>query len=350
MLGAIDSLNFLPIFCVVSAEEVAMANLNRRRSIVFPVILITVGAMFLYRSWRPDFDPWPILWTYWPLILVFVGLAKIWDYSRRPQAAAPSGDPNSGGTTGTGRNFSVGTTVAVLALAVVLVVVLWHGSGRIRARNSGGSLRHENHIVDAQGAKTVHASIAMAAGELIITGDTGHLLDGSFDFRDGRGTPEVRYNISGDTGDLSIEEPHFGTNFVVPGNDHTNWNLRFGDKVPLEMDVNMGAGEGQLRLRGLPITKLDLNIGAGRVEADLTGERKKDLQADISGGVGEAVIRLPKNVGVVVDVSGGLGSVDTRGLKEDGDRYLNDAYGHTPATIHLHISGGIGSISLVQEP
>jgi hypothetical protein len=116
------------------------------------------------------------------------------------------------------------------------------------------------------------------------------------------------------------------------------------------MDINLGAGEGHLRLRGLPVTKLDLNIGAGRVDADLTGDRKKDLEADISGGVGEAVIRLPKNVGVVADVSGGLGSIDTHGLKKDGDQYTNDSYGHTPATIHLHISGGIGSISLTQEP
>jgi hypothetical protein len=88
----------------------------------------------------------------------------------------------------------------------------------------------------------------------------------------------------------------------------------------------------------------------GRVDADLTGDRKKDLEADISGGVGAATIRLPKNVGVVAEVSGGLGSIDTHGLKKDGDQYVNDSYGHTPATIHLHISGGIGSISLTQEP
>jgi hypothetical protein len=327
-----------------------MPNPNRRASVVFPVILITLGGLFLYRSWNPEFNPWPILGTYWPLILVFIGLGKIWDYSRQRQTIAPSGDPNSGAPGGAGRSFSAGTTVAMLAFVVVLVVLLWHGSGRIRARNGGGFLRHENHTVDAQGAKSVHASIEMGAGELVITGDTSHLLDGSFDFREGHGAPEVRYNVSDGVGDLSVEETHSATNVVVPGNNHTNWNLRFGGQLPLEMEVNLGAGEGQLRLRELPITKLELNIGAGRVQADLTGDRKKDLEADISGGVGEAVIRLPKNVGVIADVSGGLGSVDARGLKKDDDRYINDAYGHTPATIHLHISGGIGSITLVQEP
>lgn len=327
-----------------------MPNAYRRTSIVFPVLLITVGAMFLYRSWNPEFNPWPVLGTYWPLILVFIGLGKIWDYTRQRQAPSQAADANSGAPAGAGRDFSVGTTVAVVAVVAVLVILLWHGSGRIRARDGGGFMRHESHMVDAQSAKTVSASIQMAAGELTIGSGTSHLLDGSFDFRDGHGTPEVRYNVSDGKGDLSVEETHSGTNIVIPGNNHTNWNLRFGNQVPLEMTVNMGAGEGQLHLRDLPVTKLELNIGAGRVDADLTGERRKDLQADISGGVGEALIHLPKNVGVIADVSGGLGSVNTRGLKKDGDQYVNDAYGHSPATIRLHISGGIGSISLVQEP
>src|SRR5713226_9533723 len=42
----------------------------RRVSLVFPIILITVGGLFLFANWRPGFDPVPILWTYWPLILV----------------------------------------------------------------------------------------------------------------------------------------------------------------------------------------------------------------------------------------------------------------------------------------
>src|SRR5262249_17366682 len=139
-------------------------------------------------------------------------------------------------------------------------------------------------------------------------------------------------------------------NIVLPGNrSGTTWNLRLGNQVPMELEIVLGAGEGQLHLRDLPITRLELHVGAGRVEADLTGNRQSDLEAEISGGVGQATIRLPKAVGVVADVSGGLGSVDTRGLKKDGDQYVNEAYGHTPATIHLHISGGIGSISLIEE-
>src|SRR4029077_18440644 len=101
-----------------------MVNRNHRTSVVFPVILVALGSLFLYHSWHPNFDPWPLLWTYWPLILVFIGLARIWDYSQRRQF-----DPATGAATGPSRSFSVGATVAVLAFAVVLIIVLWHGGG-----------------------------------------------------------------------------------------------------------------------------------------------------------------------------------------------------------------------------
>ena len=325
-----------------------MPNPTRRNSVVVPVILIVIGALFLLRSWRPEFSPWSILWTYWPLILIAVGLGKIWDYSRQRQSAADPSSPNAG----RGNAFSVGTTIAIVAFVLVVVAAMWHGGGRIRARNfGGGTMSHEEHVVDLQGAKKVNASIQMGAGELSIrSGETSHLLDGSFDYYSRRSVPEVRYNVSDGKGTLEIDESRSGPNILVPGNrSGPTWNLRLGNQVPMELDINLGAGEGQLHLRDLPITRLELNVGAGSVDVDLTGNRTQDLEATISGGVGEATIRLPKNIGVIADVSGGLGSVDTRGLKKDGSEYVNEAYGHTPVTIHLHISGGIGSINLIQE-
>ncbi|MGB7727008.1 MAG: hypothetical protein WBL50_03175, partial [Candidatus Acidiferrum sp.] len=119
--------------------------------------------------------------------------------------------------------------------------------------------------------------------------------------------------------------------------------------VPLELEIDVGAGRGDLNLANVDLTRLELNIGAGQANVDLTGERGKDLQAEIHGGVGEAVIRLPKNVGVVATVHGGLGSVDVHGLKEEDGEYTNAAYGKAPSTIHLTVEGGIGHIRLEEE-
>jgi hypothetical protein len=305
------------------------------RSLVFPLVLIIVGGLFLYANWRPEIDPWRILATYWPLILIFLGLGRIWDNTRR------------GGSTQT---YSSGLTIGVLAFVVVIGVLLWHGRSFSRGLEASSSMQHTTRTVEAGGVKDVRATVEMPAGELTVSGGSTKLLDASFDQRKSSGAPEVDYEHSGASGLLKISEgggDH--TNIVFPGREERNWNLRFGDGVPLDLKIDMGAGQGNLRLRGVPLTKLELNIGAGRVEVDLTGDRKEDLTANIEGGVGEADIRLPRNVGVIVQASGGIGSLDTDGLQKDGGSYVNAAYGKSPATIHLKVEGGIGHIILRLE-
>ena len=307
----------------------------RHSSPVFPILLITIGALFLYANWRPSFDPWPVLTTYWPLILIFLGLGKIWDVSRRRQN--PDAAPGS----------SVGVTIGVLAFILVLVVLLWHGHGFSHRRGFSSSLHHDARTVDLAGAKTVRADLSMGAGQLTLRGGSSHLLDADFDYYAREGSPQVEYAVDGGKGELKISQEGGEPNI---GGTNNTWSLHFSNSVPLDLKVDMGAGEGDLRLRDLDLTNLTVNMGAGRVEVDFTGDRKKDLQADIEGGVGQAVIRLPRKIGVVVHASGGIGTIDASGLKHDGDQYTNDAYGKSPVTIHLKVEGGVGQISLIQEP
>jgi hypothetical protein len=310
----------------------------RRTSLVFPILLITVGALYLYANWRPAFDPWPILETYWPLILIFIGLGKIWDNTRR------SKDPNASG------GLSVGATLGTLAFVFVVIVLLWHGHGFAHRHGAGYSIEHQSKTVERQGAKFVRAAIEMGAGDLFLSGGSNNLLEASFDYRASSGAPRVDYHVDGGTGDLTITESSSKTHVVIGPSSDNDWNLRLSNEVPVELKIDMGAGRGTLRLRELNLTRLQLNMGAGRIDVDLTGDRKQDLQGDIEGGVGEANIRLPKDVGVVVNASGGIGTIDAHGLKHNGDEYTNEAYGKSPATIHLKVEGGIGRINLTQEP
>lgn len=309
---------------------------NQRAPLVVPILLITVGALFLYANYRPAFDPWPILRAYWPLILVFVGLGKMWDSMRRREnSSVPAGS-------------SIGSTVAILAFVLVLILLFWHGHALSHDHRRSSFLQHQSSTVDRQKAQAVHALVQTGAGQLTVAGGANHLLDADFSYSDSFAAPNVEYHdVPGGTGELQVSQDHDTTTFGV---SHNDWNLRFSNDVPLELEVKMGAGKGDFHLRDLPLTGLSVEMGAGQVDADLTGDRKKDLDVNFQGGVGQATIRLPKNVGVVVEASGGIGSVNSHGLKHDGDQYTNDAYGKTPATIHVHVQGGIGSISLIQEP
>src|SRR5580704_12963568 len=287
----------------------------RRPPLALPIILIVVGILFLYANYRPAFDPWLVLKTYWPLILIFIGLGKMLDSMRARQ--------NPGGPAGS----SIGLTVAMVAFICVLVALLWHGRAFSKIRRDNSSvMHHESRAVNREDARSVNVSVEASAGQLNIGGGSSHLLDADFVFNDTYAIPQVDYHIDSGVGQLTITQDDHGPHFGISRND---WNLRFSNNVPLELKIDMGAGQ---------------------VDVDLSGDRTKDLDADIEGGVGQATVRLPSKVGVVVHASGGLGSINAHGFKHADDEYTNDAYGKTPATIHLKVEGGIGAINLTQEP
>src|SRR6267143_1685129 len=307
----------------------------RRTSLVFPIVLIGFGVLFLLRRWNPGFEPWSILRTYWPLILIFIGLGKIWDNVQR------SRNPNQP------PGISLGATFGAVAFVLVIAVLIWHGRGFPRRQGGIFNTKHTTKIVEPQRAKSARAKLQMSAGQLTINGGSANLREADFNYSDSFDEPRVEYSVTDGVGQLTVSQD---SRSVHIGHSENDWNLHFSKDIPMELKVDMGAGQGNLHLRDVPLTRLDLNLGAGQMDVDLTGDRKTDLTADIEGGVGQANIRLPKNVGVIAHASGGIGSINVRGLKRDGDSYINDAYGKSSATIHLKVEGGIGEITLTQEP
>jgi hypothetical protein len=303
----------------------------RHGSISGAIFLIGLGVFLLVMRMYPEVDFWPLLMRYWPLILIFVGLGKILDslMARREPGYA-------------GERWFSGVSVAILVLVALFAAAVL--SGRAERYEE----QHEFRSVGLENAKTVNATIEMPAGTLDLGGGTQQLLDADFIFNKGRGTPEVQYSV--DNGEGSLHVSHEETHHIHFSTTHDTWRLRLNNEVPLDLKINMGAGQCNLRLNGMNESRLDLNMGAGELDADFTGKRKTDLDVYINGGVGEARIHLPKDIGVEVRATGGIGSVSSGGLRHDGDEYVNDLYGKSPVTIRVTIKGGVGNIELYQEP
>jgi hypothetical protein len=308
----------------------------RSRSLVFPILLVAIGGIFLYRTLHPGFEPWPVLWRYWPLILILVGLGKMWDATQGAKEAGRSG-------------VYIGSTIGVLAFVVVIVLLLWRGPSFGDYRDHHGrAIDHISEIRDLQGATKLNAIVNMGAGELNLAGGTSHALEGDFDFSASWSRPRVDYHVSDKTGEVEISQENHGPVF---GTEDNTWWVRLNNAVPVDLQVKVGAGQSNLKLRDLNLTHLQLDAGVGRADVDLTGEeRKSDLNVEIHGGVGQVVMRLPKTVGVIVEAKGGIGAVTTHGLKKNNGAYVNDAYGKSPRTIHVDAAGGIGNIDLTVEP
>ena len=306
----------------------ASAPMPPRRSFVGPVILICIGVFFLVANLVPSFDPWFILTRYWPVILILIGLGKVWDYyAARRYGSAP------------GVSDVSGVLIAVVLLVLLLGLGVWrHG------RRKTYSEQQSTQTIDLQGASAVTANLQIPAGQLNVSGGSPHLVDADYHYDDT--APKLEYAVEGGHGQLTLNGNDDETTF---GDHNDIWTLHFNDAVPLDMTLQMGAGQSNLNFSNVNLTHLEVHMGVGQMMLDLTGPRKQDLSADIQGGIGQARIRLPSNVGVRVQASGGIGSINVNGLTKQGDVYVNAAYGKTPATVDLTVHGGIGEIDLNQE-
>ena len=300
---------------------------TRRSSLVGAVLLVALGLFFLYSNFRPGLDPWPLLSRYWPVLLIFLGLGKVWDHLR-PRDASQAGGAWLGG----------GEIAVILLLLIAGIALSWQTASR---------KIHDVETVDRQGSEPVQVNIQMPAGEMKLSGGAGKLLEADFNYDEAEGKPQVSYHVAGENGELEITQP--GKKFHI-GPTRNDWNLRLGNNIPMELKVQMGAGKSDFKVGDLALTRLEIDMGAGQVTADLTGDWKKDLDAEIHGGVGHALILLPVDVGVRVHATGGIGSISGGGLKRDGDEYVNEMYGKSPVTLRLDVSGGVGNIELRPTP
>lgn len=255
-----------------------------------------------------------------------------------------------------------------------------------------GEMQNQREEIPPVDAGSVEVEVVFAAGEMEVdVGDSEQLFSGHFRYNVERWEPTVAYN----DGVLTIEQGGIEQDWAIPtGNTHNEWELEFSPNTPLEMNLKFGAGEGKLNFTGLQLTKLDMEMGAGDFDVrfdepnevemsdfsldtgaarldvsgighaspgrvsmnggvgdialDFTGQWNNSSDVNITAGIGAITLRLPDDVGVWVDVDGGLTDVETDGLREQDDAYVNDAFGEAEIELRIHLTAGIGSLRLIQ--
>jgi hypothetical protein len=229
-----------------------------------------------------------------------------------------------------------------LLLVAAIAVVIFVAACQMQ---QVGEMQRESRSIQPEDAQSARVNLMMGAGELKVSGAADALMEGEFSYKVLDWKPKVNYDVSGDTGELTVEQG--SSEGVRLGGDARNeWDIRFNDEVPTDLLVEMGAGESNLDLDSLTLTGLDLQMGAGETTVDLTGDYGQDLDASIEGGVGEATVLVPSEVGVRVRAEGGLGKINAEGFQREGQAYVNDAYGESDVTLDVDVRGGVGAINL----
>ena len=230
----------------------------------------------------------------------------------------------------------------LLMLVAAVAVAMLGGACQSQAV---GEMQRDSQKVQPENAQSVRAHLKIGAGELNVSGGADALMEAEFAYNVADWKPDVSYDVSGDTGELSVEQGS-GQDVRPGGNARNEWDVLFSDELPTDLRVQMGAGESSLDLDSLTLTGLDLQMGAGKTTVDLTGDYTSDFDASIQGGVGEATVLLPSEVGIKAKAEGGIGRIDAKGLKKEGDSYVNEAYGSSDVTLEIDVQGGVGQINL----
>jgi hypothetical protein len=127
-----------------------------------------------------------------------------------------------------------------------------------------------------------------------------------------------------------------------------NWDLGLSGSVPVDLMVDVGAGEINLELAGLDGDRLEVNMGIGEVTVVLPAEGR--YSALIDGAIGQTTVVVPAGLGVRAEVDTGLsGRSVPAGYVCQEDTCTSPGYASADHRVDLVVSQAIGNLVIRQR-
>jgi hypothetical protein len=169
-------------------------------------------------------------------------------------------------------------------------------------------------------------------------------------------------------------------------------DLTLGPSVPLDLDLEFGAGEADVELGGLRVRQaviqtgasetsvrvsksnpepcslakfeigaakfyaeglgnlncqdIDVDGGVGEVTLDFTGAWRTDSNVEIDMGLGSLTLRVPRGLGLSVRKSGVLASFDSQGLVKRGNVFYSENFEKAARKLTVNLDAALGVIKV----
>jgi hypothetical protein len=254
-----------------------------------------------------------------------------------------------------------------------------------------GDTQQLSHTIEANGATSARAGISMATGRLTVRGGAAALMDGEFTYGPEL-EPQFSYAVHDGRGELRVEQPRNRGERLFRRSGRNEWELRFNNDLPLELDLSVASGDCRLDGRSLNLTVLDVESKSGNCELDLRGAKPElrtldvrltsgglrlslagdysqpldatvstasgDIELDLRGGwhanatvrvrvtSGDAVVRVPTNVAVQARARTISGDVRASGLERSGSGFVNNLAGVAAVGLTIEVETVSGDVRL----
>lgn len=320
------------------AESEGTPALKKRKThrggFALPVVLVAVGVILLLNNFNVLDISLMRLLRFWPVLLILIGLDIL-----------------------IGRRSAIGSLLVAL-LAVVAVVTLssvgtfstFANGMNFNFDTGGGAQMHKSESLAE--VQEIRASIDFAVGELMISSLPASSSDGlsvDLDSNFG-GALDYTYSVQDNRATLTLQEED-ETLSLLPDFDGTanrELTVNLSPDVPINLDVNTGAGEIVLDLEGLQIEDLDADFGVGDVTLILPDAGR--FEVNLSMGIGNLTLIIPEGLEVSITRDLGIGDFDinhNRFAERSGDRFYTSGYDSAEHRVDINIDMGIGSVQIV---
>jgi len=249
----------------------------------------------------------------------------------------------------------------------------------------------------AESASQLRATVEFGAGELSLgPGKAGMLYSAEMRYDQERAAPQHRFDPQGPQLDLRLR-PIGNAGVRVTNREQLAQRavVTFAPGIPLDLDVTLGAGEGQIELGGLKVKRaairsvatrtvirvdrpnamacetLDLDGGAaevyteklgnlrcaeirfdggmGQTRLDLTGRWTSTLRLSAKQALGTLTLVLPKDAGVRIVLDRTLSSFEPTGFTKDGNAWVSAGFASAPRTVLVDVTSAVGGLVVVWE-
>lgn len=296
-----------------------MRSSKRRGSVVFPTLLIAIGAIVLLNNIGTlDLDLWDLALHTWPLLLIISGI-DILLWGRSPAASV----------------------LAVLIIAGVITAGVIGYTNREQRRTTEPAFEIERALAGAtRGSISTHAGV----GTLVVQSSDDHLLLVSGALRD-EPSERVSEIFRESDGHVTYVLRAEGFWFYLPpfSGDPPYWDLAASSAIPLSLDLNIGMGSSVIDLTDMQLSGLRTWIGVGR--STITLPTDVSFSGKVSSGVGLVRILVPDGTGLALDTGAGVFIRQMpSGYVQDGETYYSPGFDEAADQIRLDLELGLGAL------
>lgn len=351
-------------------------NEHRKIHLFFPLVFITLGVFLLLSNLgRLEGSFGELLGTYWPLILVFIGIDGLINREGWVAALVFLG-LGSILVLGNMKILEMDTWMLISRLWPVLLVAIgldiafgrrggvWVGIARVVvglaliggilwfAISSPLNLNMRSLTLEQplSGSTSAEVHLDMLSGKVALDGmaDDNLLASGTLEYKEGY-SPKIEF-IEPKDGHSKLYIWRTGSTDVYFGSPRTIWTVHLNSQPVYQIIMKAAVGEIRANLENLAVDHLDLDMAVGNIHLTLPADTA--LRANIDGAIGSVTVWVPKGTSLIVRNNTALATISVpQGYGKNKLLITSPDYSSSSSkTIELTIQQAIGTVTIKELP